>query len=170
MATADVLKPQATVDTVETGLGKDARENLAVGLSALVADTYMLLVKTHGFHWNVVGPLFRSLHKMTEDQYNDLFESADDLAERIRMLGYPAPGSFAEMSSMTAIKERTDNTPSAETIVAELIEDHETIVRRMREVAVAADELSDTVTNDLLTEKMGNHEKTIWMMKATIAS
>ncbi|NBC31957.1 MAG: DNA starvation/stationary phase protection protein [Alphaproteobacteria bacterium] len=169
MATADVLKPHATVDEVETGLGKDARENLAVGLSALVADSYMLLVKTQGFHWNVVGPLFRTLHKMTEDQYRELFEGADEIAERIRMLGYPAPGSFAQMSSMSAIKERTDNTPSAEEMVSELIADHETLVRRMREVAVAADELSDTVTNDLLTERMAAHEKTIWMMKATIA-
>jgi starvation-inducible DNA-binding protein len=159
------LQSKAHVETVDTGLEQATRQRLADGVAALVADTYALLVKTHGYHWNVVGPLFYSLHKLTEEQYTDLFKGVDDLAERVRALGFPAPGSFGQMASMSVIEE-AQGVPAAEDMVKDLIRDHEAIVRRMREIAVIADELEDTVTNDLLTERMGTHEMNVWMLKA----
>ncbi len=165
--TSEALKTQATVETVDTGLEQKTRERLAEGVAALVADTYALLIKTHGYHWNVVGPLFYSLHKLTEEQYEDLFEAADDLAERVRALGFPAPGSFTRMSNMSVIEE-AQGAPAAEDMIKDLIRDNEAIVRRMRETAVLADELEDTVTSDLLTQRMGTHEKAVWMLKAIV--
>jgi len=163
--TTEVLKTRAHAETVNTGLEQATRQRLADGVAALVADTYALLVKTHGYHWNVVGPLFYSLHKLTEEQYTDLFNAADELAERVRALGFPAPGSFAQMAQMSVVAE-AEGVPSAADMVSDLIRDNEAVVRRMREIAVIADELEDTVTNDLLTERMGIHEKAIWMLKA----
>jgi len=165
--TTEVLKSKARVETVETGLDQGTRQRLADGVAALVADTYALLIKTHGYHWNVVGPLFYSLHKLTEEQYTDLFEAVDDLAERVRALGFPAPGSFAQMAQMSVVEEN-QGVPAAEDMIKDLIRDNEAVVRRMREIAVIADELEDTVTNDLLTERMGEHEKAIWMLKAMV--
>jgi starvation-inducible DNA-binding protein len=158
-----LLNSKATVEHPETGI--DDRKRLVGGLSGLLADTYVLLIKTHGYHWNVVGPLFISIHELTEAQYNDLFAAADVLAERIRALGYPAPSSMNELIPLTVVREDTGN-PNAETMIERLAGDHETVVQRLRQVTEVAEELHDHVTADLLTERMAFHEKAIWMLRA----
>ena len=164
--TATIL--QATVDVENPETGIENRKRLAGNLSALLADTYLLLVKTQGYHWNVVGPLFVSLHRLTEEQYENLFEAADDLAERIRALGHPAPTSITEMIPLTVISEDTGNA-TAEQMVANLARDHEAIVRRLREGVEIAEDLRDMVTADMLTERMQFHEQAIWMLRAVLA-
>jgi starvation-inducible DNA-binding protein len=154
------------VENPETGL--EHRKRLAGSLAATLADTYLLLVKTQGYHWNVVGPLFVSLHRLTEAQYQNLFEAADDLAERIRALGHPAPSSITEMISLTQIDEDTGKA-SAEEMVERLVNDHEAIVRRLREATIAAEELHDAVTAGMLTDRMQFHEQAVWMLRAVIA-
>lgn len=161
-----VFKVRADVEAPETGI--DNRKRLATNLSGILADTYLLLVKTHGYHWNVVGPLFMSLHELSEQHYQNLFEAADDLAERIRALGYPAPSSITEMMAFSEIIEDTGN-PSAEEMIRTLIDNHEVIVRRLRAAGELAEELKDAVTADMLTERMEFHEKAIWMLKALVA-
>ena len=161
-----VLKMKTDVENPETGL--EHRKRLAGSLAATLADTYLLLVKTQGYHWNVVGPLFVSLHRLTEEQYQNLFEAADDLAERIRALGHPAPSSITEMISLTQIDEDTGKA-SAEEMVEHLVNDHEAIVRRLREATIAAEELHDAVTAGMLTDRMQFHEQAVWMLRAVIA-
>jgi len=164
--THTALKMKADVENPETGL--EHRKRLANNLSGLLADTYLLLVKTQGYHWNVVGPLFVSLHRLTEEQYQDLFEAVDDLAERIRALGHPAPSSITEMISLTQIDENSGKA-SAEEMVENLVGDHEAVVRRLREATIAAEELHDAVTAGMLTDRMQFHEQAVWMLRAVIA-
>lgn len=166
--TAQVLQPKPDVTHPHTGIDRRDRKRLANGLMGVVADSYLLMVKTHGYHWNVVGPLFVSLHGLTERQYEDLFAAIDDLAERIRALGYPAPTSFAQMIAQSQIDEE-DQAPSAEQMVRTLIVDHEKIVRRLRTTATIAAEMNDDVTADLLTRRMDFHEKAVWMLKSLVA-
>ena len=164
--TNSVLHMKADVEHPQTGI--EDRKRLAGNLSALLADTYLLLVKTQGYHWNVVGPLFISLHRLTEEQYENLFEAADDLAERIRALGHPAPTSITEMIPLTVISEDTGSA-SAEEMVSNLVRDHEAIVRRLREGVEIAESLRDAVTADMLTERMRFHEQAIWMLRAVLS-
>jgi starvation-inducible DNA-binding protein len=117
----------------------------------------------------VVGPLFISLHQLTEEQYQDLFGAIDQIAERIRAIGYPAPKSVADLMTHTAIKEETGN-PTAEEMVRALIGDHETVSRRLRDAVGVAEGLRDVATADLLTERLQVHEKAVWMLRATIAA
>jgi starvation-inducible DNA-binding protein len=161
-----VLKIKTDVENPETGL--EHRKRLAGNLSALLADTYLLLVKTQGYHWNVVGPLFVSLHRLTEEQYQDLFEAIDNLAERIRALGHPAPSSISEMIALTQIEEDSGNA-SAEQMVESLVRDHEAVVRRLREATIAAEELHDAATAGMLTDRIQFHEQAVWMLRAVIA-
>ena len=161
-----VLQMKADVENPETGL--EHRKRLAGSLSGVLADTYLLLVKTHGYHWNVVGPLFVSLHRLTEEQYQNLFEAVDDLAERVRALGFPAPSSITEMMALAEIAEDTGNA-SAEEMVENLVADHERIVRRLRHATEAAEDLRDSVTADMLTARMAFHEQAVWMLRALIA-
>ena len=133
----------------------------------MLADAYVLLVKTQGVHWNVVGPLFFSLHQLTEAQYQDLFGAIDEIAERIRALGYPAPTSIAHMMPHSAIVEETGNS-SAEQMVEALVHDNETVARRLLEAVEIAEGLRDAATADLLTERLRVHEKAAWMLRATI--
>lgn len=160
------LKMKADVENPETGL--EHRKRLANNLAGLVADTYLLLVKTQGYHWNVVGPLFISLHRLTEEQYQNLFEAVDDLAERIRALGFPAPSTITEMVALAEVGEDTGN-PTAEEMVENLVRDHERVVRRLREATVAAEDLHDAVTAGMLTDRMQFHEQAVWMLRAVIA-
>jgi starvation-inducible DNA-binding protein len=164
--TNSVLKMKTDVENPETGL--EHRKRLAGNLSALLADTYLLLVKTQGYHWNVVGPLFVSLHRLTEEQYQDLFEAIDNLAERIRALGHPAPSSISEMIALTQIEEDSGNA-SAEQMVESLVRDHEAVVRRLREATIAAEELHDVATAGMLTDRIQFHEQAVWMLRAVIA-
>ena len=164
--TAQVLKTKANVEKLQTGI--DDRESLAKALSACLADTYILMIKTQAYHWNVVGPLFYSIHNLTEAQYQDLFKAADELAERVRSLGYPAITSTKEMTSVSSIKEATGN-PTAEKMIETLVADHETVAKSFRETAELAEEHRDLVTADMLTARIQFHEQAIWMLKAIIA-
>lgn len=162
-----LLESRATIEHPETGI--ENRKRLVGGLSGILADTYVLLIKTQGYHWNVVGPLFVSIHNLTETHYHDLFAAVDVLAERIRALGYPAPSSMNEMIPLTAIGEDTGN-PTAETMIEKLAGDHEKIVQRLRQVTQVAEELNDHVTADMVTARMAFHEKAIWMLRAIVPS
>ncbi|MEQ8734569.1 MAG: Dps family protein [Rhodospirillaceae bacterium] len=163
-----VLNPKADVVETKTGIAPTDQTRLANGLSGLLSDTYTLMIKTHGYHWNVVGPMFRTVHLMTEEHYEDLFQAADDLAERIRSLGHPAPASFTDMAALTVIEEEKGS-PTAQQIIETLVDDHEKIVRRLRETAEIAGDLKDSVTADMLTERMQFHEKAVWMLRSTLA-
>ncbi len=153
--------------TLDTGLDKQDRSAVASDLMQVLAGTYTLMVKTHVYHWNVVGPLFIPFHELTEDHYKDLFEAVDLIAERIRALGHRAPLSFAELLPKSVVEEETTNR-SAEDMVAHLIADHEQLVKRLREAGIAADEVDDLVTTDMLTDRLAFHEKAIWMLRAIV--
>ncbi len=165
--TVSVLNARPTVDNPDTDL--DQRKQLAASLTGMLADAQTLLVKTQGVHWNVVGPLFISLHQLTEEQYNDLFSAIDQIAERIRALGYPAPKSIADMIPHSAIGEETGN-PTTEEMVAALVRDNETVARRLRDAVETAEGLRDVATADLLTERLQVHEKAVWMLRAIVAA
>ena len=149
------------------GLSEDQRQAIANGLSRLLADTYTLYLKTHNFHWNVTGPQFNTLHLMFETQYNELALAVDQIAERIRALGYPAPGSYAAYSKLSSVKE-ADGVPAATDMIRQLADDQETVVRTAREIFPLADDAHDEPTADLLTQRMQVHEKTAWMLHAML--
>lgn len=167
MATA-ALKKKPSKENVKTGLDAKARQEIANELAHILGDTYMLLVKTHVYHWNVVGPLFMPIHELTEAHYNDLFAASDVLAERIRALGHITPLSFASMAKKAELSE-AKSAASAEDMVEALVADHEQIVRSMREAALKAEKADDLVSHDLLVGRMTFHEKAIWMLRAIIA-
>jgi starvation-inducible DNA-binding protein len=153
--------------TIDIGISDTDRNEIAAGLSRLLADTYTLYVKTHNFHWNVTGSLFNTLHQMFEQQYTELATAVDEIAERIRALGFPAPGSYAQFSSLTSIQEET-GVPSAEEMIRQLAKDQEIVARTAREVFPVADAANDEPTADLLTQRMQVHEKTAWMLRSML--
>lgn len=150
---------------VHIGISSKHRQKIAEGLSNVLADSYMTYLKTHNYHWNVTGKLFHSLHEMFEEQYSEFAEAIDEIAERIRAIGYRAPGSFREFAEITAIEEDTDQ-PEALEMVRRLAVDHETILRRAREVLPACKEAEDEATIDLITERLEVHSKTAWMLRS----
>ena len=150
---------------IDTGLEDSAREEIASGLAELLADTYVLYVKTHGYHWNVTGPMFRTLHLMFEEHYMELREAVDVIAERIRALDHLAPGSYAEFSDLSSVADEA-GAPEAMEMVRRLAAGHETVIRTAREVAKAAEEAGDVATADLATQRLDIHEKTAWMLRA----
>nr|WP_043642823.1 Dps family protein [Caenispirillum salinarum] len=152
---------------IDIGISKDQRQVIADGLSRLLADTYTLYLKTHNYHWNVTGPQFNTLHTMFEQQYTELATAVDEIAERIRALGFPAPGSYKQFAGLTRIEEE-DGVPSATDMIKALAKDQEAVVRTAREVFPAADEANDEPTADLLTQRMQIHEKTAWMLRAML--
>jgi starvation-inducible DNA-binding protein len=147
---------------------KEGREKLFAALSQLLADTLVLYVKTHGFHWNVTGRMFHSLHLMFEKQYKELWLAADALAKRIRTLGFPAPGSYQELSKLTRIRE-TEGIPSAAGMIAELLSDHESCARAARQALWIARSCIDGPTESLLTQRLMAHEHVVWMLKSLLA-
>lgn len=149
------------------GLTDEQRKQIADGLAKVLADSYSLYIKTHNYHWNVTGPQFNALHTMFEQQYTELSVAVDEIAERIRALGFLAPGSYREFSALTSIEDG-DNTLSAEAMVADLVAGQETVVRTCRELIEIANAASDDPTADLLTVRMQTHEKTAWMLRAMI--
>jgi starvation-inducible DNA-binding protein len=151
--------------TIDIGLSKEQRQEIAGHLSSLLADSYTLYLKTHNFHWNVTGPLFNTLHTMFEVQYTELAAAVDEIAERIRALGIKAPGSYREFSALTSIREAKGG-ETAEEMIRELVEAQETIVRTARSAFPAADSASDEPTADLLTQRMQIHEKNAWMLRS----
>ncbi len=152
---------------IDIGIDVKQREEIAKGLSRVLADTYTLYLKTHNFHWNVTGPMFQTLHLMFEAHYNELALAVDLVAERIRALGFPAPGSYKQFTALSAIAEE-DGVPKAQDMIRKLVEAHETVARTARQVFKAADSASDQPTCDLLTQRMQVHEKTAWMLRSLL--
>jgi starvation-inducible DNA-binding protein len=158
---------KAKAAAIDIGIAEKDRKRIADGLSRLLADTYTLYLKTHNYHWNVTGPMFQTLHLMFEAQYNELALAVDLIAERIRALGFRAPGSYREFGALATLEEDVD-TPDARTMIARLIEGQETAVRTARSVFPVAEKANDQPTADLLTQRMQVHEKTAWMLRSLL--
>ena len=153
--------------TIDIGIAPEQRQQIADGLGRLLADTWVLYGKTHGFHWNVTGPMFNSLHGMFDTQYNELWDSLDEIAERIRALGIPAPFGDSKLTQLATIRE-ADSIPAAMEMVAQLVADHEAVARTARSVFEIADAANDQPSADLLTQRLQVHEKTAWMLRSLI--
>ena len=152
---------------IDIGIPEAQRRKIAEGLSHLLADTYTLYLKTHGFHWNVTGPMFNTLHLMFEAQYTELATAVDLIAERIRALGFPAPGSYKDYAQLSSIKE-AEGVPSANQMVAQLVRGQEAVVKTARSIFPAVERANDEPTADLLTQRMQVHEKTAWMLRSLL--
>jgi len=152
---------------IDIGLGETERKEIAEGLSRLLGDTYLLYVRTHGYHWNVTGPQFNTLHLMFEQQYTELALAVDQIAERIRALGFPAPASYAEFTRLSSLSEDQD-CPGADEMVRHLVKAQEAVVRTARSVFPAAERAGDEATADLLTQRLQIHEKTAWMLRSML--
>src|SRR5262245_34246198 len=154
--------------TIDIGIEENDRREIADGLSRLLADTYTLYLKTHNFHWNVTGPMFQTLHLMFEEQYTELASAVDVIAERIRALGFPAPGTYREFMASTTLKE-PDGALTATQMIQDLVVGQEAVVRTARSVLPVADRANDQPTLDLLTQRMQIHEKTAWMLRSLVS-
>ena len=152
---------------VNIGISENDRKEIAEGLSRLLADSYTLYLKTHNFHWNVTGPMFQTLHLMFEQQYNDLALAVDEIAERIRALGYYAPGTYADFAKLSSIKENT-GVPGAIDMIKHLVDGQEAVVRTARSLIPAVERAADESTMDLITQRMQYHEKTAWMLRSLL--
>ncbi|MGD8175357.1 Dps family protein [Marinimicrobium sp. ARAG 43.8] len=152
---------------IDIGIKQSDRESIAQGLSRLLADSYTLYLKTHNFHWNVTGPMFQTLHLMFEEHYTELAEAVDVIAERIRALGFPAPGTYKQFIELSSIKE-TEGVPNAKEMIKLAVEGHESVVRTARSLFPAAEEASDEATADLITQRIQLHEKTAWMLRSLL--
>jgi starvation-inducible DNA-binding protein len=155
------------MSTIDIGIDESTRKQIGDGLSRLLADTYTLYLKTHNFHWNVTGPMFNTLHLMFEAQYTELALAVDLIAERIRALGFPAPGSYRQFAELTSLKEE-DSVPAAEDMIRILVKDQEAVVRTARSIFPVVDDAHDEPTADLLTQRMQVHEKTAWMLRSLL--
>lgn len=153
--------------SINIGINDKDRKKIADGLSRLLADTYTLYLKTHNFHWNVTGPMFNTLHLMFETQYNELALAVDLIAERIRALGYPAPGTYKEYARLSSIAE-TEGVPNAEEMIRLLVEGQEAVTRTARSIFPTIDAASDEPSADLLTQRMQLHEKNAWMLRSLL--
>lgn len=152
---------------INIGINEQDRKEIAEGLSRFLADTYTLYLKTHNYHWNVTGPMFETLHKMFEEQYQQLGEAVDLIAERIRALGFPAPGTYAEFVKLASIKEEP-GVPEAEAMIRHLLEGHEAAVRTARSVLPAVNRAHDEPTLNMVSDRMQAHEKTAWMLRSML--
>lgn len=162
------LKAKPEILMTQSGVSQKDRANLAENLSGALADTYLLYLKTQSFHWNVVGPMFYGLHKLTEEQYEDMAGAIDEIAERIRAIGFIAPGSFRQFYKLASIKEE-DRALSAEEMIAQLIEGNELCCRKLRLSVAEAEKVEDVKTADLLTERIGKHEENTWMLRSLLS-
>ncbi|MEI9963806.1 MAG: Dps family protein [Caulobacteraceae bacterium] len=152
---------------IDTGLNAEDRGAVAASLVKLLADTYSLYHKTHGYHWNVRGPNFAALHTLLEDQYTEIWGAVDTIAERIRALGELAPQGYTALANLTGIKDG-DPEKAWEGMIAELMEDNETVIATARSGFPDAESAGDEATTDLLTERLRAHEKHAWMLRATL--
>ncbi len=152
---------------IDIGITEPQRLAIVEGLSRLLADSYTLYLKTHNFHWNVKGPMFNTLHLMFEAHYGELALAVDQIAERIRSLGAPAPGSYRAFAALTSVPE-AEGVPSANEMLVALVRDHETVVRTARSIYPVAQASGDEVTADLLTQRLQVHEKTAWMLRSLL--
>lgn len=160
-------KNKEAAPAIDIGIDKKDRRAIAEGLSVLLADTYTLYLKTHNYHWNVTGPMFNTLHLMFEGQYNELALAVDSIAERIRALGYPAPGSYAQFSELSTIKE-SSSVPKAQDMIADLVKGQEAVTKTARKILPKVEKAGDQPTADLLTQRMQVHEKTAWMLRSLL--
>jgi starvation-inducible DNA-binding protein len=161
------MQTQAKGLPIDIGIPEESRKEIAEGLSRLLADTYSLYLKTHNFHWNVTGPMFQTLHLMFETQYNELALAVDLIAERIRALGFPAPGTYTDFSQLSSIPE-TPGVPKAEEMIRLLVEGQESVARTARSIFPLAEKVNDEPTADLLTQRLQVHEKTAWMLRSLL--
>jgi starvation-inducible DNA-binding protein len=157
-----------SVPAINIGIGEKDREAIAKGLSRLLADTYTLYLTTHNFHWNVTGPMFNTLHQMFMIQYTELWGAVDPVAERIRSLGHPAPGSYAQFGKLASVPDAPSTPPKALEMVRILVEGHEAVARTARELFPVADKAGDEPTADLLTQRLTVHEQTAWMLRSLL--
>src|SRR4051794_12677938 len=161
-------KIAAASTTIDIGIATKDRAAIAEGLSRLLADTYTLYLTTHNFHWNVTGPMFNTLHVMFMGQYTELWNAVDPVAERIRSLGHPAPGSYAQFTRLSSIADVPETPPAALDMVRILVEGHEAVARTARGIFPTADKAGDEPTADLLTQRLTVHEQTAWMLRSLL--
>ena len=160
-------KKKVNLPAMDIGIDEKHREQIAKGLSALLADSYTLYLMTHNFHWNVTGPQFNSLHLMFMGQYTEQWNALDTIAERIRALGFPAPGTYKEYVKLASIKE-VEGVPKANDMIRHLVGAQEATARTARKLFPAADAANDQPTADLLTQRIDIHEKTAWMLRSLL--
>lgn len=161
-------KIKSNSPSINIGISEKDRAAIAGGLSRLLADTYTLYLTTHSFHWNVSGPMFNTLHNMFMLQYTELWNAVDPIAERIRSLGHPAPGSYAQFGALSSLPDAPTTQPKALEMVRLLVEGHEAVARTARGIFTLADKASDQPTADLLTQRLDVHEKTAWMLRTLL--
>lgn len=160
--------PSRGAPRIDIGISDKDRAAIAGGLSHLLADTYTLYLTTHNFHWNVTGPMFNTLHVMFMGQYTELWNAVDPIAERIRSLGHTAPGSYAQLSTLTSLPDAPSSPPPALEMVRILVAGHEGVARTARGMFPAADKASDEPTADLLTQRLAVHEQAAWMLRSLL--
>lgn len=161
--------PKSKAPAIDLGIHEKDRARIAQGLSHLLADTYTLYLMTHNFHWNVKGPMFQTLHLMFEAQYTELALAVDLIAERIRALGFPAPGTYGVYAKLTSIDE-PKGVPEATDMIRQLVKGQEAVVRTARKLFPAVDKANDEPSADLLTQRMQVHEKNAWMLRSLLES
>lgn len=153
---------------INIGISTEHRSQIAAGLSKLLADTFTLYLTTHNFHWNVTGPMFNSLHAMFMAQYTELWNAVDPVAERIRSLGFPAPGSYRQFNDLSTIGDAPPTPPKAMDMVSILVEGHEGVARTARSLFPLVEEAGDEPTADLLTQRITVHEQAAWMLRSLL--
>ena len=160
-----------TLGQIDIGIASSDRKKISEGLSRFLADSFTLYLKTHNFHWNVNGPMFNSLHLMFEGQYTEQWTALDETAERIRALGFNAPGSYAEFIKLTSIAEEPGLADTADwrEMVRQLVVGNETVCRTARKVLKTAEDAGDDPTVDLMTRRLNSHEKNAWMLRSLLA-
>ena len=170
MASKKSAKSTATTSapTINIGISDKDRAAIAGGLGKLLADTYTLYLTTHNFHWNVTGPMFNTLHTMFMEQYTELWNAVDPIAERIRSLGHPAPGSYAQFAGLSTVPDAPATPPKALDMVRVLVDGHEAVARTARSVFPLADKAGDEPTADLLTQRLAVHEMAAWMLRSLL--
>ncbi len=164
----DVLDHRTEELPVRTGIEREGREHLAEVLNEALAGTYILYAKTLAYHWNVAGPLFYSVHKLTDEQYHELAVAVDAIAERVRALGFPALGGIGHYLQKSAVAD-VESLPRAGEMVAELARDHQTLAKSFRSGVAEAEKVDDVYTADFLTGRIGVHEEAAWMLNAIVA-
>ena len=152
---------------IDIGISEDQRQQIAEGLSRLLADSYTLYLKTHNFHWNVTGPMFTTLHTLFEQHYTELATAVDEIAERIRALGVSAPGSYRQFGELSSIPEET-GVPRAEEMIRQLVRGQEAVVKTARSIFPIVEDANDEPSADLLTQRMQIHEKNAWMLRSLL--
>jgi len=160
-------KKQSKAPTIDIGISESDRAKIAAGLSGLLADSYTLYLMTHNYHWNVTGPMFNTLHLMFMEQYTEQWNALDLIAERIRALGHPAPGTYKEFVKLASIKE-SEGVPQAMDMVRNLVAAQEATARTARRLFPLLEKADDQPTADLLTQRLEVHEKTAWMLRSLL--